>query len=59
MGLTDYTISDKKYWQAGRDYENKRIIQLLEGLAYKDEKGHEMISEFKDDLIRAIEGEQK
>jgi hypothetical protein len=31
MGLTDYTISDKKYWQAGRDYENERIVKLLEG----------------------------
>jgi hypothetical protein len=30
MGLTDYTISDKKYWQAGRDYERQRIIKLLE-----------------------------
>jgi hypothetical protein len=30
MGLTDYTVSDKKYWQAGRDYERERIIKLLE-----------------------------
>ncbi len=29
MGLTDYTISDKKYWQAGRDYERERIIKLI------------------------------
>jgi|688.fasta_scaffold52467_12 hypothetical protein len=33
MGLTDYTISDKKYWNAGRDYERERIIKLLEPLA--------------------------
>lgn len=30
MGLTDYTISDKKYWQAGREYEHRRIIALVE-----------------------------
>jgi hypothetical protein len=29
MGLTDYTISDKKYWQAGRDYERKQILKYL------------------------------
>jgi hypothetical protein len=33
MGLTDYTIGDKKYWNAGRDYERERIIKLLEPLA--------------------------
>lgn len=33
MGLTDYTISDKRYWQAGVDYERKRIIALLKPLA--------------------------
>jgi hypothetical protein len=30
MGLTDYTISDKKYWQAGRDYERDRIIKRIQ-----------------------------
>lgn len=44
--------------QAAR-HTKERIIKLLEGLAYIDEQGHEMISEFKDDLIRAIGGEQK
>jgi hypothetical protein len=37
MGLTDYTISDKKFWQAGRDYERQRIIKLLEPLARHNE----------------------
>jgi hypothetical protein len=30
MGLTDYTVSDKKYWQAGRKYEVERIRKLLD-----------------------------
>jgi hypothetical protein len=30
MGLTDYTISDKGYWQAGRKYEIERILKLLD-----------------------------
>lgn len=29
MGLTDYTISDKKYWQAGREYEREQILAEL------------------------------
>lgn len=29
MRLQDYTISDKKYWQAGRDYERERIVKLI------------------------------
>jgi hypothetical protein len=32
MGLTDYTISDKKYFQAGIEYERERIIKLLESI---------------------------
>jgi hypothetical protein len=28
MGLTDYTISDKKYFQAGVEYERERILNL-------------------------------
>lgn len=32
MGLTDYTISDKKYWQAGRDYERQRIIKIAQSV---------------------------
>jgi hypothetical protein len=30
MGLTDYTISDKKYYEAGKAFERERIIELLE-----------------------------
>ena len=25
MGLTDYTIGDKRIWNAGRDYEREQI----------------------------------
>jgi hypothetical protein len=28
MGLTDYTVSDKGYWQSGRNYERERITKL-------------------------------
>lgn len=39
--------------------ERKRIVNLLEGLAYIDEAGQEIIVEFKSDLIALIKGEQK
>lgn len=29
MGLTDYTISDKKYFESGRNYERKRLLADL------------------------------
>lgn len=34
--------------------EQRRIIELLESLAYVDSDGHEMISEFKTDLIAHV-----
>ena len=37
-------------------YEQRRIIDLLSGLAYFNEEGDEMISEFKNDLIALIKG---
>jgi hypothetical protein len=30
MGLTDYTISDKKYFNSGREHEQERILKLLD-----------------------------
>jgi hypothetical protein len=30
MGLLDYTISDKKYFNSGREYEQERILKLLD-----------------------------
>jgi hypothetical protein len=30
MGLLDYSIGDKKYFNSGREYERERIIKLLE-----------------------------
>ena len=29
MGLTDYTVGDKGYWNAGRKYERERILKLI------------------------------
>jgi hypothetical protein len=28
MGLTDYTVGDKGYWNAGRKYEIERITKV-------------------------------
>jgi hypothetical protein len=30
MGLLDYSVSDKKYFNSGRDYEQERILKLLD-----------------------------
>ena len=37
MGLTDYTVNDKKYYLAGKAFERERIIKLLEPLAEHSE----------------------
>jgi hypothetical protein len=29
MGLTDYSIMDKRYFESGREYENEKIVNLL------------------------------
>lgn len=34
----------------------ERMIRLIESIAYTDENGHEMVSEFKEDLIRLLRG---
>ena len=43
----------------GRNQERKRIIELLESLAYIDKDGDEMIGEFKSDLIALIGGDRE
>ena len=49
MGLFDYSISDKKYFNSGREYERERIIKLLE----------EHLGNLDwEDLIVLIKGEQ-
>jgi hypothetical protein len=30
MGLLDYSVSDKKYFNSGREYEQERILKLLD-----------------------------
>lgn len=30
MGLLDYSVSDKKYFNSGREYEQDRILKLLD-----------------------------
>lgn len=62
MGLTDYTVSDKKYFESGRKYERERIIKLLEDyipnfyeLSANTDAGKYPIEH----LIELIVGEQK
>lgn len=48
-----------KHWIAeGERIATERIIKLLEELAYFDETGGEMISEYKVYLIALIKGEK-
>jgi hypothetical protein len=30
MGLLDYSVSDKKYFNSGREHEQERILKLLD-----------------------------
>jgi hypothetical protein len=30
MGLLDYSVSDKKYFNSGREYERERILKILD-----------------------------
>jgi hypothetical protein len=43
----------------GKSQERERIIKLLEGVAYLEDNGDEMIAEFKSDLISLIKGENE
>lgn len=56
MGLTDYTISDKKYFQAGVEYERERIIKLLEE---SECQGEDDWCGIIKQAIALIKGEQK
>jgi hypothetical protein len=56
MGLTDYTISDKKYFQAGVEYERERILKWVEATTDWDDFGEFIV--YKDELISLIKGEQ-
>ena len=46
-------------YKAGRKDEQDYIIDTLESLAYTDGTGHEIISEFRSDLISLIKEEYK
>lgn len=58
------TTSIRAY-NSGINAERSRIIKILKALPIEfsnndhDEDGHEMIGEFKSDLIALIKGEQK
>jgi len=30
MGISDYTMGDKRYFNSGREYEQERILKLLD-----------------------------
>ncbi len=61
MGLTDYTISDKKYFQAGVEYERERILKLLETEKFSLPSGLDGGTTYIpiEELIELIKGEQK
>ena len=42
--------------KVGIAYEQDRIIQLLQNLAYFDDHGQEMVTEYKRELIGIIKG---
>lgn len=55
MGLTDYTIGEKKLWQAGRDFERERIVKLIQD-TYEDVAYQERGSlEWTGDIIELIQ----
>ena len=58
MGLTDYTFSDKKYWQAGREYERKLLLADLTQLTDRFNRG-ESESNMVRYLYRFIEERSK
>lgn len=41
-------------WTKGKAFRNAEIINLIKNLAYIDEDGNEMVSEYKDELINLI-----
>jgi hypothetical protein len=59
--VKEYRIGDKGIYQSGIRQgvraEQERFLRLLENLAYIDDDGHEMISEFKSDLIARVREE--
>jgi hypothetical protein len=68
MGLTDYTINDKKYWNSGREYEVERIKKILDTsriCTCKDACKTDIniyafvLEELGVDLFKLIDGEQK
>jgi len=62
MGLSDYTISDKKYFQAGVDYERERILglrkQIINCVVDYGLSGETYLRVMRD-LEELIKGEQK
>lgn len=62
MGLLDYSVSDKKYFNSGREYERERIIKLLEPLGceangVEHDCGNGLGYTTAADLIALIKGE--
>jgi hypothetical protein len=63
MGLLDYSITDKKYFNSGREYEREHIIKLIEplgceanGVEHDCQNGLGYTT--AQDLIELIKGEQ-
>jgi hypothetical protein len=67
MGLLDYSISDKKYFNSGREHERERIKRLLDtsrdcdcnGVCKTDVNVYAFVKEELGlDLFKLIDGEQ-
>jgi hypothetical protein len=68
MGLLDYSVSDKKYFNSGREYEQERILKLLDtsymckcsDICITDINIYAFVKEeLGIDLFELIKGEQK
>lgn len=64
MGLTDYTIGDKRIWNAGRDYEREQIrARIMERVTdlknCSDDDDCQLFSQFLESYIPEWLGEEE
>lgn len=68
MGLTDYTLGDKRFFESGREHEQERILKLLDtsymckcsDICITDINIYAFVKEeLGIDLFELIKGEQK
>jgi hypothetical protein len=59
MSLTEYRVGDKAIWNAGREYEQERIIKLLKRLWEKTQGTDLPAVVVLPEAIELIKGENK